>query len=166
VFVVSFTHAPPHAARPAEHCTVAAPLACAEAPVAASLTVTWIVTAPGAAYVCVPLTVKEPADPVIVPLDVVPSPQVTTAARALGPSPAIASMTSATAPEHAAPAVAVTASTDAESCVLQTLAMHVLPDAHAYADPHPPQFESSLVSSTHLPLHAVGVEPPHVAAQA
>jgi hypothetical protein len=133
-------HPLPQAPSVAGQPTVAVALAVAVAPVAESLTFTRIVGEPGVAYVCVALTVNGPA-PSIVPADVVPSPQSTIADRAPAPSVASASVTVATAPPKAMPAVADTSSPEAASWLIHEPPAQILPPVHA--NPQLPQFELS-----------------------
>jgi hypothetical protein len=161
-FVVSLMQVPPQLLKPDGHCTVTGSLVFALALVAPSATLTLTVTPPGAVYVCDPVIVNAPADPVIVPADVEPSPQSMSAVSAPAPSAATASVTLATEPENAAPSTGAMAVAVAVSCTLQTPETHVCALAHAYDEPQPPQFASSFCSLTQRPLHAVGVEPPQV----
>lgn len=98
---------------------------------------------------CAALTAKDPGVPAIVPLLVVPSPQSTSAVRALGVSDAIASTTVATVPLKATPWVALNAVRVTPSCVWHWLDRHVLPPLQAKVGPHPPQLLSFVRSSTH-----------------
>jgi hypothetical protein len=126
----------PQAVWPDGQLTVAEPVVDADSDVAASLTLTVTVYVPGLEYLCDPVTLKEPFDPVMVPVLVaVPSPQSMVAERAVDGSETSASVTVATSvPENAVPAVAVTATEVAPSCCLQVPPMQLCPLGHTRHD--------------------------------
>jgi hypothetical protein len=115
---------------------------------------------PGLVYVCDPETVKEPADPVIVPAADVPSPHSMSAESALAASETSASVTVATVPVNATPAVAVTATALATSCVLHVEPMQLWVLGHTL--PQLPQFAGSVCLLTHEAPQSEGVCPPQL----